>query len=73
MPKKTTKYVPHCELCQRVMNSSVDLTDMWKPGTNTPLYVCSSGKCWDEANSRGYFSKFQKDAAANSQRSPAST
>jgi hypothetical protein len=45
-----------------MMNSFIDLTDMWKTGTLKPLRVCSSGKCWDDANASGFLSPHQKEA-----------
>jgi hypothetical protein len=67
MPRKSTKYIPRCQLCGRMMNSAEDLTDMRKPGTLGPLRICSSQGCWEQANARGYLSSAQRGAADNCQ------
>jgi hypothetical protein len=60
MPRKSNKYVPHCEVCQRVMNDVHVLTDMWRPGTLSPLRICSAQGCRGKANELGYFSTYQE-------------
>jgi hypothetical protein len=62
MPGKTAKYVPHCEICQKVQNDIYVLTEMWKPGVIEPLRVCSAQVCRDAAAARGYRSKYQQEA-----------
>jgi hypothetical protein len=62
MPGKTAKYVPHCQICQRVQNDTYVRTEMRKPGVIEPLRICAAQGCWDEATARGYRSKYQQEA-----------
>jgi hypothetical protein len=52
-------YLPHCEVCNRVMNDTATLTDMWESGELKPLRICAAGYCWGTANSKGYWSRYQ--------------
>jgi hypothetical protein len=55
MPRRVEKYVPHCDLCQRVHNDRVVLVEECKAGGDPALLrICGNKKCGDHAASLEY-------------------
>lgn len=52
---KSKRYVPRCNLCNRVRNDVAVLMEVRKPGELFPLRICGNGKCIDHAASLGYY------------------
>jgi len=53
--RKPEKYVPHCDLCDRIHNDVAVLVEVRKPGELFPLHICGNKKCRDHAESLGYY------------------